>query len=420
MNSDILVVGAGVSGLMAAITAAKSGAKVSVVSDGAGVLAIGGGAIDFLGYVDGKEIEGNPYDYIDKLDVTHPYQIVGKDTIKSAFNEVISISKECGYEICTSDSGHNIQGVTILGTTKPTYISSKSFDASVLLGAKKVLILGMEYLKDSQPDIMAKNLSNNPRYKGIDFSVEVVKSPFGKTHRVLNVLDIARYVDSQEGQDWLCNTLQNVGKGYDVIIAPTIFGVETYSAVYKRICDMGIKAIETIAVPPGVGGLRLRDALYQKAVSLGVRFISNCKIVRATVEGKLCKALIGTHGNIGGAQESTFEAKKFIIATGGIIGGGIFSNFDRVEESIFKIKIDAPSVIEDWSDKDFFGTHKFATFGLLVSKDMKAVDGSNQAIYDNVFFAGNTLGHYDFPTEKSGYGVAISSGYAAGKSAIKE
>lgn len=36
-HSDVLVVGAGMAGLMAAVTAAKSGASVSVLSEGAGV-----------------------------------------------------------------------------------------------------------------------------------------------------------------------------------------------------------------------------------------------------------------------------------------------------------------------------------------------------------------------------------------------
>ena len=37
---------------------------------------------------------------------------------------------------------------------------------------------------------------------------------------------------------------------------------------------------------------------------------------------------------------------------------------------------------------------------------------------NNVFFAGNTLADYDFPTEKSGYGVACSTGYTAALSAL--
>ena len=67
-HSDILVVGAGMAGLMAAVTAAKSGLSVSVLSEGAGVISIGSGAVDFLGYVNGKKITDNPFNHLNELD----------------------------------------------------------------------------------------------------------------------------------------------------------------------------------------------------------------------------------------------------------------------------------------------------------------------------------------------------------------
>ena len=63
-HSDVIVVGAGMAGLMAGITAAKLGKSVSILSEGAGVLSIGSGAVDFLGYVNGKKIMDNPYNHL--------------------------------------------------------------------------------------------------------------------------------------------------------------------------------------------------------------------------------------------------------------------------------------------------------------------------------------------------------------------
>jgi glycerol-3-phosphate dehydrogenase subunit B len=53
---DLLVVGAGLSGLMAAYTAASTGLRVRVVSKGLGALHWAAGTIDVLGYTrDGQQ-----------------------------------------------------------------------------------------------------------------------------------------------------------------------------------------------------------------------------------------------------------------------------------------------------------------------------------------------------------------------------
>ena len=61
-NSDVLVIGAGMSGLVAALAAARRGRKVTVLSRGVGALAIGSGCVDVLGYVNGQAVISHQYD----------------------------------------------------------------------------------------------------------------------------------------------------------------------------------------------------------------------------------------------------------------------------------------------------------------------------------------------------------------------
>ena len=83
-NSDVLVIGAGMSGLVAALAAARRGRKVTVLSRGVGALAIGSGCVDILGYVNGQAVSGHPLDAIGSLPAAHPYRLLGRDRVAEA------------------------------------------------------------------------------------------------------------------------------------------------------------------------------------------------------------------------------------------------------------------------------------------------------------------------------------------------
>ncbi len=417
ITSDIIVVGSGISGLVAAITAKQQGKTVTIISNGAGVLSIGSGTIDILGYdINKKVIRGNPFDHIEALPNTHPYKIVGKDTVINAVKSMLDIARESDLHLTINEDNSNKLAVTVAGKIRPTFITPNSVHAEKVLNANTVAIVTIKHLKDCEPKLIGRRLKEYTSLKDTEFYTATLKSPFGKTKRALNSLDFARYVESSEGLAWLKAELLHVKQntGADVLVIPPICGVLNHADIYEDVAKhIGADIVEMVSMPPGVGGFRIRQALMNKINSLGITVVENCKIDSANVENGTCISLKGLHSDITADKYTEYKADKYIIATGGIIGGGINVGMTDTHEAIFNIPIDCPTTIEDRTHKDVFGEHPFVKAGVHVNSDMQAIDKGGKPLFNNVYFAGRTLSGYDYAMEKSGYGVGIATGYNA-------
>ena len=80
-QNDVIVIGGGLTGLFAAITAARRGRRVLVITKGVGAIAIGGGTIDMLGYDQAGAPVRNPREAMVALGQDHPYSILGQQKV---------------------------------------------------------------------------------------------------------------------------------------------------------------------------------------------------------------------------------------------------------------------------------------------------------------------------------------------------
>ena len=411
--TDVLVAGSGLAGLVAALACAARGKSVRVATRGAGTLAISGGCVDVLGYVNGEIVQGYPLDSIAKLPEDHPYQVIGVDAVREALGFFESVCRDQGLHL-GNDQGENLWIPSILGTFKPSYLCPEQADRNVLANAACLLIAHLPWLKDCHAGMVHNVLLRQKRLRNKPMAVVPLSPPSGPTHRNLNVLDMARYVDTSEGEAWLHDELKShiaarLGEKLAVLIPP-VLGVTNSTAVRNRLAAaLGCPLVEMAAPPPGVGGLRIRQALMKALSQAGVLVAENVHIVEARVEGKRCLGLFCDSPD----KRRELEADSFIIATGGFLGGGNIASPGMAREAIFNFDLGAPDTVEAWSVPDVFDPQPYARLGVKVNGRLNALSARGEVLVENVFFAGRTLAGYDFVLEKSGHGVALASGYHA-------
>lgn len=414
---DVLVVGSGLAGLVAALTAAREGRSVRMVTDGMGSLAISGGCLDLLGYAGGQRLN-DPWSGMDLLPPAHPYRLLGASRVRAAVDMLLQCAADQGWPLRTAATPEgapcNALLPTIMGTLKPSYLLPGGLDPAALARARRILVAGVHGLRDCRPALIVSQLRRYQDWADKDFVPLMLPSPLGATHRSLSALDLARLVDRPRGRDWLIQNLRKHAGQCDAVLLPPICGSRADASIWHELNQaVACPLVEMLSIPPGVGGLRLRDALLRELRRHDFELVENARIIRATTDGKRCTSLTA----LAAGQERRHTARAFVLATGGILGGGIELAPGSARESVFKLDIPVPSDVTLWSEPEIFGNHVFSSLGVRVDGEMRPQDHSGQAWYDNIFFAGRSVGGYDFAAEKSGHGVALATGWQSGRMA---
>lgn len=409
-------------GLMAAIVACSRGKRVTLLSRGCGSLSIGSGCVDVLGYANGRPVEGNPLDALDALPERHPYRLVGRDGVAQALALLRDVCARHGAPL-ESSAGGNRRVPTILGTLKPTWLTLPSGRGELLEKAGSALVVSVAGLKDSHPALATAQLRRYPHLAGISWHEAHLENPIPGAHRNLSPLDIARYVESPEGVSWLTAGLRKALRAApaDVVLLPPVCGLG--DAAWQAVsAAVPVPLIEMPTLPPGVGGLRLYTALKDELREHDVDMVENARITGADCDGRRCAALVAETA----CGLRRFAARAFVMATGGFMGGGFLSSPGEAREAVFGLPVlqadgaPLPRRPEDWSDRDIFGNHAFASAGVMVDAAMSPLRLDGMPALDNVFFAGRSVGGYDFASEKSGNGVAVATAWRAALSACAQ
>lgn len=425
---DVIVAGGGLSGLAAAVFAARAGKRTLLITRGSGVLAIGGGSIDVLGYrPDGTPLT-SPFDGFDSLSPRHPYRIVGKETVRQALADFLLLSQEEGFPYQQKGDA-NIRIATGLGTTKPSFLVPPTLSMRGVAEAQTVVVAGIAELKDVSPLLIARGLAARRTFAGKNLVPVSLPCPFS-LQRDLSTLDLARYLDTDEGLRWLIQSLRHVlttqptgQSNRNTVLLPPLLGTSADARVHTAVeSAIGVSVNEIVTLPPAVTGLRLHAMLLRLLKKYNVDLIEQSRVTGSVIENGRCTALITTNDG----RERRYPGRAFILATGGILNEGFVTTAERAWEPIFNLELPLNPSSPDWSlpqayphatDSDPAQRHGFALLGPAVDSHLRPLAPDGTCLCTNVFLVGKTLGGYDHATEKSGNGVALATACLAAQKA---
>ena len=411
---DLLIIGAGLTGLFAACTAAKAGLRVRVIAKGMGTTHWHAGTIDLLGYVPGGgEPVADWVQAVSELPDAHPYRLLGVEAIGKALDRFRRLIAAAGLPYERAD-GQNVLLVSPVGAARPVYLAPKAQQSGNLADGRPLAIVGLEGMPDFYPALIAVNLQKQGyRARSATVPLNLLTKRQG-AHWANSALQLARLLDQPTAQERLAEMVADVAATGERVGLPAVLGLHNHARLLALLQEASAEGsiFEIPTLPPSVPGMRLDAALRARLADLGVRVEMGMEVCGIrTAERRILWVETET-----GSRPLRHRAHHYLLATGGILGGGIRGErCGRVRETIFDLPLTTPQARSQWLRPLFLDRRGHPIFmgGVAVDVRFRPLDGTGAPVYENLWAGGAILAHTDPIRERSREGIAIATGYAA-------
>jgi glycerol-3-phosphate dehydrogenase subunit B len=423
-SADVVVVGAGLAGMTAAIALADAGASVEVVARGHAATHWTSGGLD----VAAPRGVSTPREGVDRLRRLpgHPYANLAAD-VPAAIARFQAVVAEGGLPYL-GDASSPIRAVpTAIGGTRPAAIlpAAQSGSLAPWAAEERLVICGFAGFKDFWPEHVASSLTREAVWGASGggagahpMRVEAlsIALPGLTGRRNLSALDIARVFDSLDSRraaiEAITAALARTGSRPGRLGLPAAIGLADHAVAFRELADaIDLLPFEIPLVPPSIPGLRLFAVLRAALRARSGRIVIGEPVADVARDGRRVTAVSMTAAT----RHRTIRTGGVVLATGGIAGGGLIGTQDgRLVEAVVGLPVEAPPV-DDWLAPTPFDPrgHQLETAGIRTDAALRPIDARGNVVFENVTVAGSGLAGMRYLTERCGDGVAITSGLRA-------
>lgn len=418
--ADVIVIGAGLSGLAAGLVAAESGASVQVLAKGHAGTHWGTGGLDIAasdGVATAREgvallarAEAHPYAYL-SMDV-EPALAWLKDRLAAA---------GLAYE---GDLDSPLEPVpTSIGGVRRAAVlpAAQAAAARSWQPGERLIVCGVAGFKDFWPDAIAASLrrswlwDDGPRPDGV-VAVSAQLPGLEGRHN-LTAVELANRFDQPAWRssaiDAIGRAVDGAGRGPARVALPAMLGLKDHAAAFAEVGRrLTVPAFEMPLVPPSVPGMRLYGALRSALLALGGRVQIGEQVAHVVRDGDRVTIVAMESA----ARTTDFRAGQVILATGGIGGGGIVADDEgRLAEVVLGLPVEAPPP-ERWLSEDAFDPegHPLETAGIRTDAELRPTGSDGTPILGNVRIVGSLLRGRTM-RQRCRDGVDFTSGWSAAR-----
>ena len=407
MRFDTIIIGGGLSGLVAGIDLVRKGQKCLIVSSGQSALHFFSGSFELYGK------DENPLKAIAELEATHPYSKLGAERVEALAARVKPFFAELGLNL-KGEAAANHWRMTPLGVMKRAWLTLDeyaSFESAEQMPWKKVCLLNIDGFLDFHTSYIAAALEQ----KGVETTVASLSAPqFDKLREnptEMRSTNISKVIIGDFVQT-LATQINEKAAGAEVVLMPAVAGL-TGTAEVERLRELANVPLYFLpTLPPSTPGIRIQMMLKKYFQNKGGVYMLGDSVKEGKFEnGKLVSIKTVNH------EDTEFVADNFVLASGSFFSKGIVASQTGVVEPIFGLDIDADADRGNWFERNMFEAQPYMKFGVASDEKFRAKkDGQT---IENVYVAGSVLSGFNAIKEGCGAGVSILTALNVAESIVE-
>ncbi|MBK8446989.1 MAG: glycerol-3-phosphate dehydrogenase subunit GlpB [Micropruina sp.] len=411
----VVVIGAGLAGLVASIRLADAGARVALLNKGTGGLQLGQGTVDVLGYA--PERVQRPLDALAGFAQAHPGHPYGMLDAALVARSLEYLKELLGPGLLTGDPAVNLHLPTAVGSVRPTALVSPSMTAGSCVDGASFVIVGLRRIKDFYPELVAQNLNRTDLPGGGRLTARhvMIDIPARENEVDSSGLTYARALDDPGFRRRFAQGVAAVVGEGETVGLPAVLGLDDHGA-WAEIAELiGAPVFEIPLPPPSVPGMRQNRALTARAKAAGVRVVPGSRVTGfRSSAGAVDSVQLATAGG-----DRDFKADAFLLATGGFESGALSADsYHNLHEAVFDLPLRRPE--GHLVHGDYWGDPQpLFTAGVETDDTMLVRHPGGEPVYSNLYAAGGILAGATRWQEKSGEGIAVASAVRAADSILE-